>query len=259
MKEEAAEEGSASPSKTDTKKRGHVKDDPDAEGAAENEPPAKKTKARTKREPKIKNEDADGGSENEGPATNKSKSRTKKESKIKSEDAEIGSENEAPARKKTKAAIKKGEKANGDDGDGNFEQHAQSVKKDHKQAKKVKGGEEPALHIKDESSDLDALPALVAKKTRAPRKAAMAKKIKDEDTETDGLDPASELETPLGNVKLEQTSEPEAEASEDAPRVQKGRKKASKKAADGPENKERVKSKVRVLVAYFSGEQADHV
>lgn len=273
LKEEAAGEGSASPSKTDTKKRPHVKDDPDAEGAAENEGPAtKKIKPRTKKGPEIKNEDADGGSENDGPATQKTKSRTKKEPKIKNEyadgeseneapvpkktkprikkepkikneAAEVGSENEAPVPKKTKAAIKKEKKANGDDGDGDFEQDTQPVKKGRRKAKKVKSEDEPALHVKDESSDLDALPPHVVKKTRPPRKAATAKKIKDEDSETDGLDPASELETPLGSVKLEQNLEPEAEAGEDAQKVHKGRKKASKKAVNASEYKNEVKPK----------------
>ena len=191
-------------------------------------------------------------------ASKKTKPKTKKESRVINDDAEVGSENEAPANKKTKAGIKKGRKAKGDDGDGDFEKTDQPVKKSRKQVKKVKGEDEPALHVKDES-DLDALPPLVAKKTRAPRKAATAKKIKDEDTEADDIDTASELEKPLGGVKLEQTSEPEDKVSEDAPKSQKGRKKAFKKAVDGPENKKDVKPKVRVLVAYLIGEQADEV
>ena len=247
MKEEAAGEGSASPSKTDTKKRGHVKDDPDAEGVAENEPPAKKTKARTKKEPKIKNEDANGGSENEGSTIKKeTKPRIKKESKIKEEDAETGSENEGPANKKIKTAIKKGKKTNDDEADEQFEQDAQPVKKGRKQAKKATPRHEAALHTEEEGSDHDALPPPIAKKARAPRKAAIAKKIKDEDTETDGLDPASELEAPSGKVKLEYTSDPEAEASKYAPKPQKGRKSASKKAAKGKAEKTRKEDKPKV-------------
>lgn len=192
------------------------------------------------------------------PASKKTKAKTKKESRIKNEDAEVGSENEAPANKKTKAGLKKGRKAKGDDGDGDFEMIDQPVKKSRKQAKKVTGEDDPALHVKDES-DLDALPPPVAKKTRAPRKAATAKEIKDEDTEADDIDTASELEKPLGDVKLEQTLEPEAKVSEDAPKFQKGRKKASKKAVNGLEHKKDVKPKVRMLVAYLIGEQADEV
>lgn len=192
------------------------------------------------------------------PASKKTKPKSKKESRIKNEDAEVGSENEAPANKKTKAGIKKGRKAKGDDGDGDFEKTDQPIKKCRKQAKNPKGEDEPALHVKEES-DLDALPPPGAKKTRAPRKAATANKIKDEDTEVDDIDTASELEKPLGDVKLEQTSEPEAKVSEDAPKFQKGRKKAFKKAVNGPENKKDVKPKVRVLVAYLIGAQADKV
>lgn len=74
----------------------------------------------------------------------------------------------------------------------------------------------------------------------------MAKKIKDEDTETDGLDPASELEAPPGKVKLEHTSDLEAEASKDAPKPQKGRKSASKKTAKGKAEKTRREDKPKV-------------
>ena len=299
LKEEAAGEGSASPSKTDNKKRGFVKDDPDVEGAAEDEPPAKKTKARTKREPKIKNEDADGGSENEEPATKKTKTRTKKEPKIKNEDTDGGSENEDPTTKKTKARTKKEPKVKTEDADGGYEnegpttkktkpsgkkgrriknkiadgasenegpankktkaaekkakkseadsQDVQPIKKGRKRAKKATAGDEDALHVKDESSDHDALPTPIAKKTtRIPRKAATDKKIKDEDTESDDLDPTSELEAPIDNFKAVHTSEPVDEASEDAPKLQRGRKRAQKKAIDGPaeETKKVVKHKV---------------
>ena len=117
------------------------------------------------------------------------------------------------------------------------------------------------MHIKNENSDHDTLPPHIAKKTRAPRKAATAKKIKDEDTETDDLDPASELETPLGNVKLEHTPELEVEANEDAPKLQKGRKKAPKKAVHGSreETNKEVKAKVGMLAVLLIGGQADDV
>lgn len=262
LKEEDPGEGSASPSKTDNKKRGYVKEDLDAEGAAEDGPRAKKTKARTKKEPeikdegtdggsendgpttkkaksrikkvpKVKNEDADGGSENEGLTTKKTKPSTKKEAKIKNEIADGGSENEGPANKKTKAAKKKAKESNGGKTDGDFKQDVQPTKKGRKQAKKATAGDEAALPINDESSDHNALPPRMAKKQRVPRKAATGKKIKDEDTENDDLDPASELEAPIDNVKLAHTSEPEDEASEDAPKLPGGRKKVHKKAVDG--------------------------
>ena len=313
LKEEAAGEGSASPGKTDDKKRGHIKDDPDVEGTTEGEPPAKKTKAKAKakKEPKIKNEDtdggpekdgptiketktrikkepefkkedADGGPENDGPTIKETKSRIKKESKIKKEDADGGPENDGPtiketkprikkepkiknedadtrfgndgsANKKTKAAFKKGKKANDAESDGDFEQNAQPVKKGHKRAKRAAAGEISALHSKDESSGHDVPSPPPAKKRRALRKAATAAIIKDEDTETDGLDSASEFETPLGNVKPEHKSELEAEASEGTPKLHKGRKGAPKKAVNetaGETNKE-VKPKVRVLFAHW--------
>ena len=146
--------------------------------------------------------------------------------------------------------MKKGKKANDDEADGDFEQDAQPLKKGRKQTKKATAGEEAGLQIKDESSDHDALPPPAAKKTRAPRKAAAAKKVKDEDNETDDLDPAFKLETPLNNVKLEHTSEPEAEASEAAPKLQKGGKKAIKNAVNGTaaEAPKEVKSKVKLLL-----------
>ena len=260
MKEEAAGGESASPSKTDTKKRSHVKDEPDAEGVVENQPSAKKTKARTKKEPKIKNGDANSDSENEDPNIKETKPRIKKESKIKNEDVETRSENDGPASKKTKAAIKKGQRTNGDEADEEFEQDAQPVRKGRKQAKKATPRDEAALHIKEESSDHDAVPP---QKARAPRKAAMAKKIKDEDedTKTDGLDPAFKLEPLSGNVKLEYRSELEAEASEDVPKLLKGHKKAPKKAVKGTAEKTRKgdKPKVRMIVPYLTGEQADDV
>ena len=249
MKEETAAGGSTSPSKIDNKKRGHVKDDPDSE-APEDEPPAKKTKARAKKEPKIKDEGADGGSENEVPTAKQNKPRIKKEAKIKNENAETTSEIEEPA-KETKAAIKKGKKAKGDEADEHFKHDTQPVKKGRKQAKKAAAGDEAPLHVKDESSDHDALPSPIVKKAQAPRKSATAKKIKDEDTETNGLDPASELDTALGNVKLERTSELEAEASQDVPKPQKGRTKATKKAVNGTveETNQERNPKVRLLVA----------
>ena len=240
LKDEAAEEGSASLGKTDNKKRGHVKDDPDAEAAAEDEPPAKKTKARTKKEPKIKNEGADGGSENEGPTMKKDKTRTKKEPKIKNEDVETRSEIDEPTNKKTKAAIKKGKRAKNHEADEDFEQDAQPVQKGRKRAKKATTGD----------SDDDALPLSTVKKTRAPRKAATTKKVKDEDTESDGLDPASELDTPVSKVKLEHTSDFEAEAKQEVPKLQKGRKKATKKAANGTVEgtSKEMKPKVRIRI-----------
>ena len=262
MKEDPAGGESASPSKTDTKKRNHVKDEPDAEGVVENQPSAKKAKARTKKEPKIKNGDANSDSENEDPNIKETKPRIKKESKIKNEDVETRSENDGPASKKTKAAIKKGQRTNGDLADEEFEQDAQPVRKGRKQAKKATPRDEAALHIKEESSDHDAVPP---QKARAPRKAAMAKKIKDEDededTKTDGLDPVFKLEPLSGNVKLEYRSELEAEASEDVPKLLKGRKKAPKKAVKGTAEKTRKgdKPKVRMIVPYLTGEQADDV
>lgn len=252
MKEEAAGEGSASPSKADTKKRGLVKDDPDAKGVAESESPAKKAKIKKEKEPKIKNEVASGESENEGQTTKKAKPRAKKETKIKTEDAEAGSDNDGPANKKTKAATKKAKKAkkaSDDEADGDFEEDAQPVKKGRRQTKKATAGEEAGLQVKDESSDHDALPP-AAKKTRAPRKAATTKKLKDEGNETDDLDPAFKLETPLDSVKLEHTSEPEADPSEGAPKLPKGGKKKVKKAVNGTaeEAPKEVKSKVRMLL-----------
>lgn len=280
LKDGSAGEGSASPSKTDNKKRGHVKDDPDAEGAAFDEPAPKKTKARTKKEPKIenddangepekedpkikkskprvkkepkiKNEDADGGSENEDPKLKKPKSRVKKGQKIKNEDADTESENEVPANKKTKATVKKGKMANSNDADEDFEQEAQPVKKGRKQARKATAGGETALDVKEESGDLDTLPPPKGKRQRAPRKAATARKIKDEDTETDGLISAPELGTPPGKEKPEHTSELEPEASEQVPKLQKGRKGAPRKVIDRPAEKaeKKVVSKVRMLIA----------
>ena len=248
LKEGSAEAGNASPSKTNNKKRGHVKDDPDAEGIANGEPAAKKTKARTKKELKVKNEDPDGGSENEASAIKNPKPRVKKEPKIKNEDAETGYEKEVPANKKAKAVTKKGKKANGNDADEDFKQDVQPVKKSHKQAKQVTAGDEIPMDVKDESGDHDTLPPPKEKKKRASRKAAMAKKVKDEDTETDGVEPASEIETPLGEVELEHTSELEVE---DAPRVRKGRKGAPTKATNGPTEKakKKIKTKVRMLFA----------
>lgn len=246
LKEEATGEGSASSGKTETKKRDHVKDDPDAKGVAESEPPAKKTKTRIKQESKIKNEDASGESEHEGPTTEKAKPRTKKEPKIKNEDAQAEFENDGSANKKAKAAIKKGKKTNDDEANGDSEQGAQTVKKGRTKAKKSTAREEAGLQVKDESSDHDALPPPAAKKTPAPRKGATVKKPKDEDNEIDGVDPALKLE----NVKLEHTSEPEAEASEDAPKVQKGGKKTRKKAVNGTAEgaQQEIKPKVKMLL-----------
>lgn len=280
MKDGSAGEGSASPSKTDNKKRGHVKDDPDAEGAAIDEPAPKKTKARikkepkienddangepenedpkikkskprVKKEPKIKNEDADGGSENEDPKLKKPKSRVKKEQKIKNEDADTESENEGLANKKTKATVKKGKMANSNDADEDFEQEAQPVKKGRKQARKATAGGETALDVKEESGDPNTLPPPKGKRQRAPRKAATARKIKDEDTETDGLISAPELGTPPGKEKPEHTSELEPEASEQVPKLQKGRKGAPRKVIDRPTEKaeKKVVSKVRMRIA----------
>ena len=280
LKDGTAGEGSASPSKTDNKKRGHVKDDPDAEGAAIDEPAPKKTKARTKKEPKIenddangepenedpkikkskprvkkepkiKNEDADGGSENEDPKLKKPKSRVKKEQKIKNEDPDTESENEGPANKMTKATVKKGKMANSNDADEDFEQEAQPVKKGRKQARKATAGGETALDVKEESGDPNTLPPPKGKRQRAPRKAATARKIKDEDTETDGLISSPELGTPPGKEKPEHTSELEPEASEQVPKLQKGRKGAPRQVIDRPAEKaeKKVVSKVRVLIA----------
>ena len=246
LKDEAAGEQSASPSKTDQKKRGHVKDDPEAaEHEADDEPPRKKTKAKVKKEPKIKNEDAAGGSGNEGLAIKKSK-RTKRESKVKHEDAEIRSEDKGPANKKTKAVIKTEKNANGDEAESDFEQVAPPVKRGRKQAKKAKFVDDSALHVKDESSDHENLPPTIVKKARAPRKAVKAKKLKGENTEAVGLDQASELETPLVGEETDQPSGLEAEASEDAPKAKKGRKTASKKAVNGTaeDSKKAVKTKV---------------
>ena len=134
-----------------------------------------------------------------------------------------------PANKKTKAAVKKSKKVNGNHADKDFEQEALPVKNGRRHAKKATAGDESSLDIKDESSDHDALPPPQEKRKRPLRKAAMAKKVKDEDTETDGHDPVSKDETPLSNFKLEHTSDLEPDASEEAPKLQKGRKKALRK------------------------------
>ena len=247
LKDEAAGEQSASPSKTDQKKRSHVKDDPEAaENEAEHEPPTKKPKTKMKKEPKIKNEDAADGSGNEGLAIKKS-TRTKKESKVKNEDSEIRSENEEPANKKMKAAIKKEKIASGDEAESEFEQEAPPIKRGRKQAKKATVVDDSALRVKDESSDHETLPSTTAKKARAPRKSVKAKKLKGEKTETVGIDPASELETPIAGEGPDQPSGLEAEASEDAPKVKKGRKTAPKKAVNGTaeDTKKVVKAKVQ--------------
>ena len=251
LKEGSGEEGSASPSKTNNKKRGHVKDDPDAEGVANGEPPAKKTKARTKKEAKVKNEDPGHGSENDASAITAPKSKVKKEPKIKNEDAETGSEKEVPANKKAKAVTKKGKKASGNDDDVGFKQDVQPVKKSRKQAKKATAGDETALDVKDESGDHDTLSPPKTKKKRASRKAAKAKNVKDEDPETDGAEPGSEIETPLSDVKLENTSELESEVSEDDPQVRKGRRGAPAKPSNGPaeQAKKKIKTKVTMLFA----------
>ena len=248
LEDEAAGAQSASPSKTDRKKRSHVKDDPEAaEDEAEHEPPTKKTKTKMKKEPKIKNEDAADGSGNEGLAIKKS-TRTKKESKVKIEDAEIRSENEGPANKKIKAAIKKGKNASGDEAESDFEQEAPPVKRGRKQAKKATVVDDSALRVKDENSDHETIPPTITKKARAPRKAVTAKKRKGKKTEADGLDQASELGTPLAGEEPDQPSGFEAEASEDAPKVKKGRKTASKKAVNGTaeDTKKVVKAKVQI-------------
>ena len=361
MKEGVAGEGSASPNKTESKKRGHVNNDTDAEGPVNDEPPAKKTKARTKKYSKIKNENADGGSEHEDSTTNRPKLRVKKEPRIKNEDADggsdieglttrkpksrvkkeaivkdedtdgkseqekstirkpkqarakkeskikneiadggseleglttkkpktrvkkeanikdeeaniedeeanikdeeanikdeeadggseleglttrkprsrvkkeanikdeeaaTGSENQVPADKKTKAAVKKGKRVNGNITDEDFEQDAQPVRKGRQTAKKATAG--------DESGNHNTLPPPQGKRKRPSRKAAPTKRLKDEDTETDDHDPVSEVETPFGDVKAKHTSELEAEASEEGPQLQKGRKKAPKRRA----------------------------
>ena len=249
LEEDVAGEGSASPSKANKKKRDHVKDEPDLEGAAEDEPPAKKIRSRTKKEPKIKNEHTDGGSDEEGPTEKKTKVRIKKDSKIKNEPAELKLENEESSNKRTMAASKKARKANGGEADGDFQQDAQPIKKGRKEAKDSKAEGEISSNIKDESSDHDTLPPPKGKKARAPRKAAAAKKIKYEDTESDGSDLTSELGTPFDNVKPEHTSDFDPEASEDTPEVQKGRKKASKDVVNGKAKKveKGSKPKVRML------------
>ena len=249
LKDEAAGEQGASPSKTDQKKRRHVKDDPEAaEDEAEHEPPTKKTKAKMKKEPKIKNEDAADGSGNEALAIKKS-TMTKKESKVKNEDVEIRSENEEPANKKTKAAIKKEKPASGDEAESDFEQEAPPVKRGRKQAKKATVVDDSALRVKDESGDHENLPPTITKKARAPRKAVKAKKLKGEETETDGLVQAPELEAPLAREEPDQPSGLEAEATEDAPKVKKGRKPASKKAVNGTAEDTKKVVKVKVQIA----------
>ena len=258
LKEGSAEEGNPSPSKTDNKKRGHVKDDPDAQDAANGEPPAKKTKARTKKESKVKNEDTGGESENEASAINPPRTKVKKEPETKNEDAETGSEKEVPANKKAKAVAKKakavakqGQNASSNDADEDFKQEVQPVKKSRKQAKKATAGDETAVDVKDESGDHDTISLPKPKKKRASRKAATAKKVKDEETETDGVQPDSDIEKPLGKVKLENTSDLESEVSQDAPRVRKGRKGAFAKATNGraEKAKKKITTKVRMLFA----------
>ena len=244
LEEEVAGDESASPSKANKKKRNHVKDEPDVEGAAEHEPPAKKIRARTKKDPKIKNEHTDGGSDEEGPTEKKTK--VKKESKIKNEHVELKLENEGSSNKRTKAASQKARKANGGEADGDFQQDAQPTKKGRKKAKDSIAEDEIASNIKDESSDHKTLPPSKGNKARAPRKAAAAKKIKYEDTESDGSDATSELGTPFDNIKPEHTPEFDPEASEDTPEIPKGRKKASKNVVNGKAKKAEKGSKPKV-------------
>ena len=297
LKEETAGEGSASPNKTDNKKRDRVKDDP----ASGEEPPAKKTKARTKKEqkiknedaddepanealapketkprikkePKVKNKDADGGSENEGPSTKKTKSRIKREPKIKHEDLEREPDKGGPSIKKAKSRIKKEPNTRNEDAETKVEDEervgketeiatkddkagvdrlderdAQPVKKDRKRAKKAADANGNGLKFKDESSDHEVLPH--PRKSRAPREAVVAKKIKDENTETDDPDRASEFEAPSSYVKLEHTSNSESEASESDLEAQEGYKDAPKKAVNVKVKnaKKGSKSKVRMI------------
>ena len=320
-KGEAAGEENASPSKTNKKKRGHIKDDPDEE-----EPPAKKTKARAKKEKKIKNEDTDGGPEdegpaikteheikkepkiknedshgdggsenegpaiktelsvkkeskiknedadegsgNEGPTTKKAKPRVKREPKVKNEDADGNSENggpstrknisrvgnepktnedastrsdiQEPVKKATRASTKKGKKVVADEADGDLDHVAQPVQKGRKRVKKAAAEDEAVLDVKDENSDHQ---ILQPRRLRAPRKAAMASKIKDESTETDASDSASEFDR---------------EPSEDALESQMTRKKATKKAVNGKAKvKKGSKPKVRMPELSSIGQAAD--
>lgn len=211
------EDGSASPSKAPSKKRGQVKADPDGEGATENEPAPKKRKATVKKEKKVKEEeDADNSADETKPMPKKKKTTVKKE-KIKDEDVEEDVDYIKPTPRKRKAAVKnekdiKEEAAanNSEEEDlvagkknatvkkekiiksedagsiGNEKLHTQRGRKNRKRNTKVKDedGDQSMNAIKSEGSDEDATTKLSTKGPRVLGNTKSSNKIKDEDSKS---------------------------------------------------------------------------
>ena len=159
-------------------------------------------------------------------------------------DADAGNE---PAPKKAKAAPKKGKKAKAEEEDSD---EAPPPKKSRKKAAKVKIGDESAPTIKAEGSDEEDVTPPPAKKKQAPPKAA-SRKIKSEDVNAEDDEPMLPAGGANADVKVEdQDFNEEAEASEEAPKVKKGRKPAVKKEpkAKATASKPKAKPKEKVIL-----------
>lgn len=117
-------------------------------------------------------------------------------------------------------------------------------------ASKTKVEADRRVKIKNESSDHELEPSLPAKKIKAPRKAAATRKIKAEETDTDGLDDVSKPEKAKVVERKNERSRVDAEIDEDVPLPRKGRKGPAKKAVNstsaGADSEKVSKAKVRL-------------
>ena len=166
---QASEEGATTPNQTPVKKRGRVKEDPDAKDTQDNGPPAKKKRTNVKKEKKIKNEPTDeaSGVKAQPIAKARTKSSTavsKVEPTVKEEDGDDAAMDPPPV--KRARAPRKSRTAKKDI-DKNIEADTSNV----------------------ESEDGKPLPA---RKMRLPRRAAAKTKIVDEETENEALSESQE-------------------------------------------------------------------
>ncbi|KAL9638080.1 MAG: hypothetical protein Q9164_001797 [Protoblastenia rupestris] len=266
---EAAEmDGSPSPSKPPTKKRGRVKNEDDAEDQHAGPAPKKakavrqkikaedsqegpkddrqnKTKGR-KKAAKVKTEDEDVAAADEKPSANG----RRKSAKIKAEGADAESEIKADGQPKTNPRMK-ATRVKPEDRDDETVAVTASKQTGRKPAPKVKAEPDANGAIKDEVSGHDMVTLNKSRRDRASRKAA-PKNFKAEVSEND--EPSEEDLTNQDEVKVENATAEEIEPTEEEPQPKKGRKKAAKAV---PNSKTSVDSKKFIEVKASKATEAE--
>lgn len=185
--QEANQDRSQSPSKPAPKKRARAKKDDGDDTADEGSAP-KKPKAATRKGGKKKLEGENGEPGTGTPPPTKAKGRKKAVTKVEQEDGEAGTDTPPP--KKAKARKKVVPKAQQEDRD-SLDGTPLPEKVKGRKKNVVKAGDD-VKNIKGEGAENDMALESIPRRARAPRKATLGNKVKDEASETEDEDGAFE-------------------------------------------------------------------